>query len=106
MASSSTITLKKMARVLRHVCHCLLRKRPARRISECNVDTVKIDSGRTLAMPRIICAMATLLSYRGYKTTQKALQKVHKMPITTQAVSPLTPYMVCAKKRGSGIMTR
>ena len=48
---------------------------------------------------------AVLLSHNGYKTTVKAEANVQIIPITTHAVSPLSPNIVEAKNKGNGIIS-
>ncbi len=54
--------------------------------------------------PLPITDKASLLSYSGYRTTEIAEQNAQIIPMTTQAVSPPTPYTVCAKNNGSGMI--
>ena len=58
----------------------------------------------TLIIPELISARAARLSQSGYSTTAIAEQNAQIIPITTHAVKPPTPYTVCAKNRGRGMM--
>lgn len=64
----------------------------------------KYDLVQTFNMPLVIKYSAARDSYRGYNTTEMAEQNVQIIPMTTHAVRPPTPYIVCAKNRGRGTM--